>query len=126
MATQHSTDTQSKPLQAEKADYIKTLLNQHIGDTTDFIDSGAGVGKYLEFLAKDDKDGLSSISKSVVDIVFTSISAVGKMIAYSDVKEIGVSQRDIGWLLVTLSDLGLNAAIHGNQASGIINEVKNL
>ncbi len=92
-------------------------INKPIKEISDYADFGTGVGRYIEAFANNEKDTLSSIAYSVTEGAFTSLATVGKLIAYSDVKEINTS--DIGWLIVMLAEIGANANVHSHDASYI-------
>ncbi len=110
---------------AKNAEFIKKMISKPTTEGSGFIESGTGLGTYLEALVKDDRAKLVDAGHDVVSSVFSSITALGAMMANSDARELASRMPNIGWLLVTLSDLGANAAHHASEAKFLIEQAKN-
>lgn len=107
---------------AENQDFKLKHIQQPIKDVSNFYNYGTGVGSYIEAFANDDKSALSSIGDCVADSAFTGLATVGKLVAYSDLKEINT--HDVGWLIVMLAELGANARDHATNAAFIQHEME--
>lgn len=110
MADQHSTTT------SDQYTFEKEHYNKPVGELLGFIDKGTGLGSYLEALATNDKEKLATSGDNVADTALAGLAAIGKLMVYADMTELKEQAADIGWLIVALSDLGMNAHSHANDA----------
>lgn len=131
MAKEHSTTTKTKQESAVSEDkgdayeqYERENYKKPIAEILGFENFGMGVGHYLKALCKDDKENLSDAGEGLADSAFTGLATVGKLIAYSDIKE--VDSASVGFLVVLLAELGLNASLHAREAAHIQSRLKEL
>jgi|GEM_PF-880009 len=110
----------------DNKDYEKKLYAKPIGEILDFNDFGTGVGNYIKAISTNDKDMLSSHGANVAESAFASLATLGKLIVYADMKEMERETDSIGWLIVTLAELGSNARFHASEATFIQRKVKEL
>jgi hypothetical protein len=116
----------SANLEIENKDFEKELYTKHIVEMVGCNKYGTGVGNYIDAIATDNKDLISSYGANVGDSAFTSLATIGKLIAYADMKELQSDMSNLGWLIVTLAELGSNASFHSSEAEFIQHRVKEL
>lgn len=131
MAKQDSTTTQTEQdsempeaLGMTYEQYERERYKKPIAEILGFENFGMGVGPYLKALCKDDKENLSDAGECLADSAFTGLATLGKLIAYSDIKE--VDSASVGFLVVLLAELGSNAALHAREAAHIQGRLKEL
>lgn len=99
----------------EKKDCEIDHTKKSIEETANYIiDFNSGVSKYIKAFADNNREELSFIGNGVSESAFTGLATVGKLIAYSDLREMDTSE--IGWLVVMLAELGINASRHSKEA----------